>query len=138
MLKQPTFSDILSQLSQDNSGKSSTFVGGWESHLDPRCMIELMTCLEQSHFARSPAKAYPQRKRKPQPTPPHSLNDTQRGAYEFLKAFQQGLSEGFNGAELKSAYRCAVLKTHPDRGGNSESFQEVKKSYQILLALVKN
>lgn len=34
--------------------------------------------------------------------------------------------------ELKSAYRKAAQKAHPDAGGSAEKFQEVKESYESL------
>ena len=34
--------------------------------------------------------------------------------------------------ELKSAFRIAAKKTHPDTGGNAELFKLVKKAYDIL------
>jgi len=35
-------------------------------------------------------------------------------------------------AELKSAYRNASLRAHPDRGGNSAGFAIVKDAYETL------
>lgn len=39
-----------------------------------------------------------------------------------------------SGAEVKTAYRQAALKNHPDQGGSNESFQEVKTAFDILLS----
>ena len=34
--------------------------------------------------------------------------------------------------EIKKAFRRMSMKTHPDKGGSNEEFQEVKKAYEIL------
>lgn len=39
-----------------------------------------------------------------------------------------------NMAEVKTAYRAAAVRTHPDRGGTSEGFHEIKTAFDILLA----
>lgn len=139
MLKQPSFSDILMSLNGTENLEKTTLSAGWESHLDPHGMIELITTVQPSRFRFSSKRYYPSKKNNhPLLPPPHSFNDSQRSAYDYLKTFKKNLSESFSFSELKSAYRAAVLQTHPDRGGSSESFQQVKKSYQILSALVKN
>ncbi len=68
---------------------------------------------------------------------PTLTEDIQWQAFHVLVVHARALRDNFNLPELKSAYRTAVLKTHPDQGGSSETFQDVKKSYQILLGLVK-
>lgn len=35
---------------------------------------------------------------------------------------------------LKKAYRRAVLRTHPDRGGTEEAFHAVQQAYELLRA----
>ena len=67
----------------------------------------------------------------------HNLNSEQLTAYDFLKQFAAQLPDNFDLTQLKTAYRRSALKAHPDHGGTSETFQNVKKSYQILTALVK-
>lgn len=39
-------------------------------------------------------------------------------------------------SEVKSAYRDIVKEVHPDQGGSSEEFKEVKEAYDILLDFV--
>jgi DnaJ-class molecular chaperone len=42
------------------------------------------------------------------------------------------LPEKFNLLELKSAYRKAALKHHPDCGGKQENFIKIDKAYDLL------
>lgn len=135
MLTERSFSEILADLKEP----APAFSSGWESHLDPFGMAQLIAEVNIAPLYRASInKKYP----KP-PTPKaalrksHLLNEQQSQALQVLMAYTQVLRDNFNLHELKSAYRNAVLKTHPDQGGNSETFQDVKKSYQILLGLVK-
>ena len=50
-----------------------------------------------------------------------------RSFYEIL-----GVSRFATDAEILAAYRKRVIETHPDRGGNSVEFQNVRKGYEIL------
>lgn len=158
MLNTRTFADILASTTSESATSESLsdtdFSSGWESHLDPFGLghiIQLMTDSRIPHPYISPQKAY--QSKRPAPTtfaqpsqkassrpqrPSHQLNTAQRAAFNTLKTYSPYINDNYNLHELKSSYRTSVLKTHPDHGGNSESFQEVKKSYQILLALVKN
>ena len=96
-------------------------------------MAELDTALKFRPQLKAPTKrGYPVR-----PRPTHLLNEVQTAALRLLQAYSPLLKDNFNFSELKAAHRAAVLKTHPDQGGTSESFQEARKSYQMLLALVK-
>lgn len=40
--------------------------------------------------------------------------------------------------ELKKAYHKLIFKHHPDRGGNTETMQEINKEYETLFAKLKN
>lgn len=130
-----SFSEILAELKD----KIPDFSSEWESHLDPFGMAQLIAEVRIApQFKASIRKKYP----KPPTTKVafrknHLFTDEQRQALQVLMAYTYALQENFNLHELKSAYRGAVLKTHPDQGGSSETFQEVKKSYQMLLGLVK-
>ena len=139
MLTERSFSEILAELKEPTPAFSS----GWESHLDPFGMAQLIAEVNIAPLYKgSIHKKYPKPpapKAKPIPLrKSHILSEAQLQAFQVLKSYTQALRDNFNLHELKSAYRTAVLKTHPDQGGNSETFQDVKKSYQILLGLVKN
>lgn len=154
MLNQRSFSEILTDLESteisrghDETQSSVDFSAGWESHLDAFGLSQLMAeiQIEPLYNKVRVQRAYPLRQSrlttppKPAPVrPSHQLNEIQRAALQVLMGHCCRLGDNFNLHELKSAYRISALKTHPDQGGSSETFQEVKKSYQILLPLVKN
>lgn len=135
MLTERSFSEILADLQEP----AQDFSSGWESHLDPFGMAQLIAEVNIAPLSRgSFHKKYPKPPaQKAAPRKSHAFNEQQFQAFQQLTAHSPTLQNNFNLHELKSAYRGAVLKTHPDQGGNSETFQEVKKSYQILLGLVK-
>lgn len=148
-----TFSEIFEEILSTTESSSFNFSAGWESHLEPSGIGHIIKILSEKPsalgFSEAPKmkvrSAYIgpsiQIKSKPKPVTSrlsHTLNEIQKEALTTLRAYSQGIEDNFNLNELKSAYRLAAFKTHPDQGGNSESFQVVKKSYQILLALVKS
>ncbi len=146
MLNERSFSEILEELKPtENTGID--FSAGWESHQDAWGMaqiighVHLVKPLVTKAYAKTIVqKKYPF-KSQPKPVvvrPSHLLNADQLTALSMLATYSPQIKDNFNLHELKSAYRLSVLKTHPDQGGNGETFQEVKKSYQILMALVKN
>ena len=46
-----------------------------------------------------------------------------------------GLPEGgVTLKQLKSAFRKKAIETHPDKGGNTEDFIEVKKAYDAIVS----
>jgi phosphoglucomutase len=149
-----------------SSVASNTLNAGWESTLDPRGMAQILAQTETHTFAKAnrhnpyrfkaknqgPAKIakdsiktqassavsniYVSMEPSSQ-RPPHSMSDEQLKAYSLIKQFVAQLPDNFDLTQLKTAYRRSVLQAHPDHGGTSETFQNVKKSYQILTALVK-
>jgi hypothetical protein len=143
MRNEPSFSEILESMNEPETGPGLQFSSGWESHLDPFGMAQLL-----AGHAVSPSanivfpKAYAAFKARPTPRPQprkaHSMDSAQRDAYAEIRRHCANLSDAFTANELKSAFRLCALKTHPDRGGSSETFQLIKKSYHILEALVKN
>lgn len=155
MLNPRSFADILSDLNSTTdtalaaSAPANDYSGGWESSLEPFGIAQLMAELQtaagaHTHSGRA-RKAYPRTARPASqpaapvpPRPPHTLSPEQAVAFTQLVHWAPQLAGNFDLRELKSAYRTAVLATHPDRGGTGESFQEVRKSYHILTALVKN
>jgi hypothetical protein len=99
----------------------------------------ILTSTPRYEGSRKPqaSKAYHLKVKLRSARPAHLFNAEQASAYETLKQWSSELTENFSRSELKRAYRIAVLKTHPDQGGSSESFQDARKCYQILEALVK-
>ena len=47
--------------------------------------------------------------------------------YEIL-----GVEKGVDGDAIRSAYRKAALKHHPDKGGDPEKFKEITRAYEVL------
>ena len=43
-----------------------------------------------------------------------------------------GVSKTASQDEIKKAFRKLALKMHPDRGGDTEKFQELNKAYEVL------
>lgn len=54
-------------------------------------------------------------------------NDVVRAAYDFFRLTEQASME-----EIKEKYKAAVLKCHPDKGGDNESFCAVRASYLVI------
>lgn len=114
--------------------------------MEPTAVADLLLTLNLNLRTRTAAQAYPskpagkffdQPKQHEHPThPPHHFEPAELAAFENLKCYSPFLCDNFNQPELKRAYRQAVKRTHPDRGGSSESFLRVRKSYQILVALL--
>lgn len=140
MLNQRSFSEIFKEINSENQSSTATsdsvekITAGWESFLEPSHIAFLMGRISPLKVANSrSASAYPAPKR-----PDHLLNNEQKMAFEALFSVTNQLKPNFNLRELRSAYRAAVLKTHPDQGGTTETFQLTKNSYQILFAFVTN
>jgi hypothetical protein len=146
MLNTRSFSDILiDQILEDydlkqNPVASPPLNAGWESTLDPHGMAQILAQTETHIFAKAnrhnPYK-YKTKRTAPPQRPRHIMSEEQQLAFVCLQQFMTQLSDNFNLTELKTAYRRSALRAHPDHGGTSETFQNVKKSYQILTALVK-
>lgn len=81
---------------------------------------------------------YPQGPQKTKTSAAHEMSDTQKASFNFFILLGLRLTASFNAKEIKSIYRQALLKTHPDHGGSSEKFQDTRKHYEILYALVTN
>ena len=55
-----------------------------------------------------------------------------KNLYEVL-----GVSEDADDSEIKKAYRKKAQEHHPDKGGDTEVFQEINKAYDILSDAIK-
>ena len=127
---QRTFLDVLSEI--NGSIPTEDFTSGWESSLEPAWLSQLVGMVSPIKFTQPYIYRYGRTIRKA-----HLLDIEQAQAVETLNAYQSiPLHPGFYSQELKSAYRAALLKTHPDQGGTAESFQQVRKSYEILVSFV--
>jgi len=79
-------------------------------------------------FAPWPQPQRPQEQLARVPPPKRAL-DTLHQAYSILELDD---SKPLTHDTLRSAYRKAGLKTHPDRGGTSEAFDEVARAHEFL------
>lgn len=135
------FAGILSQLLDSGMKPLSiersyprggfTYNAGWESSLEPFALAELLG--KTSIFKTSAKKYKPSFVR-----PSHDFNAEQKQAFAALIRWAPALKDNFTKTELRSGYRQALLKTHPDQGGLNENFWAVKKSYEILRSFVKS
>jgi hypothetical protein len=136
------FSDILELFDDEtvvdvtSSSTTTSINAGWETVLDPAHLAQLMG--HTSVFT-TQAKASPYKKFKTTyQRPAHIMTDEQSNAFTTLSQWAPALRNNFSLKDLKSNYRLALLKTHPDQGGSSENFWSVKKSYEVLCSLVKS
>ena len=135
------FAEILDQMMESNhesveenfhsSDSKNRFSAGWETSLDPFGLSEIIG--KTSVFKRPVPKYVSTFVR-----PAHLFNVEQKQAFEELSKWAPDLKNNFNWKELRSHYRKALLKTHPDQGGSSENFWAAKKSYDLLKLLVKS
>lgn len=141
------FAEILEYFDSENTANdcvsntsthaTTSFHAGWESTLDPAGLAYIMgqtSIYTTVSTAKSPYKKY----RANYQRPTHTFTDKQALAYADLSKWAPELKNNFNYKELKTNYRLALLKTHPDQGGSSENFWSVKKSYEVLCSLVKS
>lgn len=139
MLNQRTFSEVFSEIQIENENQNISFE--WESLLEPAWITQVMAelgPLQNTTQTIYRHRQYPQQTRTRPLRIAHMMTEAQQLAFDLLQKYQiNSLSSAFNKQELKSAYRLAVLKTHPDQGGNAETFHQVKKSYEILVSLAK-
>jgi len=142
MLNTETFSEVLEAMLEQSTSENalSSSQGHYEGVQDAFAFTTILVNTPRYQSPRKPqgTHAYHIKIKTPTPRKAHSFTPEQAQAFENLKKWNQLFTESFTRQELKRAFRIAVLKAHPDQGGSSESFQEVKKSYQILEGLVKN
>ncbi len=85
------------------------------------------------NYERSPYSRY---RKPPRPRPSHQFNEAQTQAFLLLKCYASNFAENFNMIELKRSYRQALLKVHPDKGGQAEDFWQVRNAFTLLKSLV--
>lgn len=133
------FAEILEEMSENqgvnsgtvNAAKSSSFnfSAGWESSLEPYGLSDL---IGKTSIFKAQVRKYKSTFKRPT----HLFNDEQKQAFEHLCAWAPKLQDNFSAIELRTNYRTALLKTHPDHGGTSEIFWATRKSYELLKSLV--
>ncbi|UOF02578.1 J domain-containing protein [Bdellovibrio reynosensis] len=129
---QASFKQILREKMGENTSSSSAKMTD-PSLNDPAHMAYLLGKIGRLEL-QTPRGQYPAPKVRPQ-RKPHSFNHSQRQAYEFMKSWIHDLNEGFTANELKKAFRQAAIILHPDHGGNTEQFIDLKAHYETLKGL---
>lgn len=103
---------------------------------DPSHLAYLMSQIGKFEFETRRGQ-YPRPPIRPQrPRPAHTFSESQKQSFEFLKSYIHDLSEGFTASELKTAFRKAAIQLHPDQGGSTEIFMDLKTHYQVLTEIV--
>lgn len=126
-----SFAEILEDLNFSPVTESH-----FEGILEAQFMTQVMAELGRTEVFHAPKLVRGYKLKKPA-RKPHLLTEIQKSAYDILRVYSPHLTEYFNWAELKSCYRYALMRAHPDHGGTSESFQDVRNSYATLKSLVK-
>lgn len=97
---------------------------------DPAHLAFLLGKIEKRDFI-TPRGQYPAPKVRAQ-RKPHTFTPAQKLSYEFLRSYIYDLPEGFTTTELKRAFRQAAKTLHPDHGGSTQLFLELKGHYENL------
>ena len=128
---QASFKQILkNKLNQEQSFEveSPAFFPS-EKNLDPSHLAYLIGNIERLSIL--PRGGYPPPKIRPA-RKPHNLSDMQRLSYAFFKKWVHDFSDAFTESELKKAFRHAAIVLHPDQGGNTGLFMELKGHLESL------
>lgn len=133
MVAQTTFKQILTD-KMENDPADSNQEQGSHQHFDISNMAYLLGKVGRLNL-KSPRGHYPAPKVRPQ-RKPHDFSESQRCAFDFFKLWSTNLNDNFSETELKKAFRQIVLVLHPDRGGNSDAFLNLKMHYDNLRSLV--
>jgi len=83
---------------------------------------------QQQNLGYQQQQSQPQLNYEPENQPKQKLNP-----YKIL-----GIPKNFDEKILKKAYLKLAMKTHPDRGGSEEQFQQVSIAYTVLLKRLKD
>lgn len=132
-----SFQASFKQILREKMGEKASSSPGMNTsnvHADPAHMAYLLGQISRLEF-QTPRGQYPAPKVRPQ-RKPHNFSATQKLSYEFLKTWIHDFSEGFTANELKKAFRQVAMVLHPDQGGSTQQFVELKDHYENLRTLV--
>ncbi|MBO9667832.1 MAG: J domain-containing protein [Bdellovibrio sp.] len=127
-----SFQTSFKQILREKMGETPQQQGNYSSVMDsdPSNLAYLMGQIGRVEF-QNPRGQYPRSQVRPQ-RKPHALTPVQKQSFEFLKSYIHGLSEGFTESELKTAFRQAALILHPDQGGHTQHFMELRAHFAVL------
>lgn len=133
-----SFQTSFKQILKEKMGEQPNFSSVNESTLlsnDPLHLAFLMGTIARK-ASPSPRGHYPAPKVRPQRRP-HTFTSQQQLSFEFLKSYCFDLSEGFTKEELKKAFRQTAMSLHPDHGGSTELFIQLKVHFRNLQSVFK-
>jgi hypothetical protein len=125
---QASFKQILREKMTGNSHQNSS--SGLLLDSDPAHLAFLMSQISKVQTS-APKGKYPAPAVRPQ-RKAHTLNAAQTQAFNFFSIYTHDFSPGFTEGELRKAFRKSALALHPDHGGNTQQFIELKEHYQTL------
>jgi hypothetical protein len=123
-----SFRQILNEKLGNTQEEASIYQGEIKS--DPAHMAFLIGQIGRFDV-RSNKNTYPRSTTRPQ-RKPHVLTASEALSFEYLKTHNLDLSPAFTEAELKKAFRHSAFILHPDQGGSTEQFVELKAHYENL------
>lgn len=129
---QASFRQILNEKMGNSQAEATSYQGSDKS--DPAHMAFLIGQIGRFDIPVS-SKAYPRSATRPQ-RKAHVLSALELQSFEFIKSYNHDLPAGFTEAELKKAFRHCAIALHPDQGGSTELFMELKEHYEILKSVL--
>lgn len=110
-------------------GETTVFPREWDS--SPRGMAWLIgETPRKSTFSEKGRTAYGVKVR---PLPPHKLTLKEKSALQFFAQHSVTLSPRFTKSELKKCFRGLACRLHPDAGGLTSQFIELKANFDLLI-----
>jgi hypothetical protein len=123
-----SFRQILNEKLGNTQEEASIYQGEIKS--DPAHMAFLIGQIGRFDV-RTNKNTYPRSTTRPQ-RKPHVLSSSEALSFEYLKIHNLDLSGAFTEVELKKAFRHSAFILHPDQGGSTEQFVELKAHYENL------
>ena len=134
MERAATFAQILEEKLRSKSTEEFTPSRPTPSY-EAVLLNQLLTSTPR-HAFQNTRHSYP----KPQPKPrqAHALSSDQSQALSLFQGYLPDFSPGFFRHELKSAYRQLALRLHPDHGGSTQKFMQLRQAYKTLELVFAN
>ena len=96
----------------------------FSSYQSPRNFVKVPSSWREWYSWTPPAEEENAKTEPPKAKAPKPMKETH---YSVL-----GIAKTATALEIKKAYRKAVLKAHPDKGGSSDLFRKVQRAYEVL------
>jgi len=101
----------------------------FSSYQSPKNFVKVPSSWREWYSWTPPAEEEPPKTEPPKTEPPKAKapKPMKETHYSVL-----GIAKTATELEIKKAYRKAVLKAHPDKGGSSDLFRKVQRAYEVL------